>query len=584
MVADGWTIASPVTWVGAGAVTAVKATVLLLAAAGVARLLERRSAALRHSVWTSALAATLLLPVLAAGLPERVRIASIEVPAALTVSTGSLDTGRATPGAGSAARDAEPSGRGGTAAGDAARREQGTSGLTLPTGLPVEGAGWILTLLWAGGAGLVLAKTAVGSWRLRRIGGRADRLGEGEWRRHARAHWRAMGGKGSPRIRVSPEISAPLTFGVFRPTLLLPQEALDTWSRSRTEAVLVHELAHLRRRDTLTQLVGRLACAAYWFHPLVWHAERAAAVERERACDDTVLRSGARASDYARHLMATAREAGAEMAAMSVPVVRGADLEGRVQSVLGRGVDRRPVTGGAVAGTVLPAVGITVALATLSVDAAPGPAEPEPGGLPGERGEAAPRVVEVEAPEPEGLPVEIPESMDPDTRSAAAGEVGRREPGDPVERLTEALQDPSAAARREAAEALAVLEDPSAVGALRRALVSDSVLAVRKAAAWALGETESEAAVAVLAENLGRADGCWLDQRIARALGETRQPSAVPVLRGLLDSSDPGLRRAAVEGLMENDTDRARSALDAALRSDDPELRTLAADVLGRAG
>jgi hypothetical protein len=391
-----------------------------------------------------------------------------------------------------------------------------------------------------------------------------------------------MGGGGSPRIRVSPEISTPLTFGVLRPTLLLPQEALDTWSGSRTEAVLVHELAHLRRRDTFTQLFGRLACAVYWFHPLAWRAERAAAAERERACDDTVLRVGARASEYARHLMATAREAGAGVAGASVSVVRGPDLEGRILSLLERGADRRPVTRGAVAGTGLPAVGLAVVLAALSVDAAPGPGQAEPTAPPPALAEAPPRAGQAGAPEPAGVLDELLEPPDPETRSGVAEEVGRRGMRSAVGPLTEALEDPSPEVREEAAEALAELEDPSAVAALRRAVLSDPSLGVRERAAWALGETESTAAVEALDEALAKAGNRWLEKRIARALGETRQPSAVPVLQGLLQTRDPGMREAALEGLEENGTEQARLALDAALECDAPDPRARAADVPGR--
>lgn len=580
MIAEGGTIGTPVAWIAAGAVTAAKATVVLLAAALAARLLGRRSAALRHSVWTAALAASLLLPVLVAGLPDRARVASIEVPATWTVSSGSPAAARTPASAAPDAGDARPEGT----APARSPGGKGIAGLPLPPGFPVDAAGWILALLWAGGAGVVLASTAGGWWRLRRIRGRADPLADGAWKRRAGERWAAMGGDGSPRIRVSPEISAPVTFGVLRPTLLLPQEALDTWARSRTEAVLVHELAHLRRRDTFTQLLGRLACAAYWFHPLAWRAERAAAAERERACDDTVLRAGVRASEYARHLMATARDAGAVAAGASVSVVRGPDLEGRIVSLLERGADRRPVTRGAVAGTGLPALGLAVVLAALSVDAAPGPGGGGPTAPHPASAEAPPRAVETEAPETAAVLDELLEAPDPETRSAAAEEVGRREMRDAVGPLTEALEDPSAEVREEAAEALAELEDPSAVAALRRAVLSDPSLGVRKRAAWALGETESTAAVEALDEALAKAGNRWLEKRIARALGETRQPSAVPVLQGLLETRDPHMREAALEGLEENGTERARVALDAALESDDPDLRARAADVLGRGG
>ena len=63
------------------------------------------------------------------------------------------------------------------------------------------------------------------------------------------------------------------------------------WTAERRRAVLVHELAHIRRADCRVQRVTQLACAIYWFNPLIWIAARHLRSERERACDDEVLRA-----------------------------------------------------------------------------------------------------------------------------------------------------------------------------------------------------------------------------------------------------------------------------------------------------
>src|SRR5436190_22338595 len=97
-----------------------------------------------------------------------------------------------------------------------------------------------------------------------------------------------------------------------------------------------HELAHVARRDSLAQLVARLVCTLYWFHPLVWIAERRLRAECERACDDRVVSLGTPATEYASHLLEVARSARAFGAPgfLSVAMARPSQLEGRLLAVL----------------------------------------------------------------------------------------------------------------------------------------------------------------------------------------------------------------------------------------------------------
>ncbi len=90
--------------------------------------------------------------------------------------------------------------------------------------------------------------------------------------------------------------------GVLNPTLLLPADC-DQWSASCRRVVVLHELAHLRRRDCLVQLLADCACAMYWFHPLVHGAASRLRHEREQACDDVVLEAGTSPTKYADHLL-----------------------------------------------------------------------------------------------------------------------------------------------------------------------------------------------------------------------------------------------------------------------------------------
>src|SRR5439155_15248561 len=129
--------------------------------------------------------------------------------------------------------------------------------------------------------------------------------------------------------------SMPMTFGIVRPVVFLPSDAA-TWSEERRRMVLLHELAHVRRGDAATQLLARLALILNWWNPLAWTAWREFLKERERAADDMVLDAGARASDYAGHLLEVARamQAAPALGWAAVAMARRSQLEGRLLNIL----------------------------------------------------------------------------------------------------------------------------------------------------------------------------------------------------------------------------------------------------------
>ena len=124
-----------------------------------------------------------------------------------------------------------------------------------------------------------------------------------------------------------------MTGGVRRPVILLPVSATE-WSEARREAVLAHELVHVRRRDALRQLLGRTVLALYWFHPLSWVASHFAGARREEACDEEVLALGARPSEYAGHLLSLAENKALRARAFSLPMAQQSRLERRIQAIL----------------------------------------------------------------------------------------------------------------------------------------------------------------------------------------------------------------------------------------------------------
>lgn len=92
-----------------------------------------------------------------------------------------------------------------------------------------------------------------------------------------------------PRICVSSSRRAPLTFGVFRPTVLLPEDL--PVGDAQFQLVLAHELAHIRRKDCLRKLLLTVCLCLYWWNPLVWLMVWLANRDMELACDEAVLRA-----------------------------------------------------------------------------------------------------------------------------------------------------------------------------------------------------------------------------------------------------------------------------------------------------
>src|SRR5262249_44343611 len=101
----------------------------------------------------------------------------------------------------------------------------------------------------------------------------------------------------------SPSFLEPGIFGVFRPVLLLPDGIFESLTPDQWKSVLAHELCHVRHRDNLIGLLQMFVEAVLWFHPLVWWIGKRIIQEREKACDEEVLRLGNEARTYAQGIL-----------------------------------------------------------------------------------------------------------------------------------------------------------------------------------------------------------------------------------------------------------------------------------------
>ncbi len=176
------------------------------------------------------------------------------------------------------------------------------------------------------------------------------------------------------RVVESDRIASPCTWGVLRPILLLPS-AGNAWPESARYAALVHELAHIQRRDALCNLISRLACVLHWYNPLVWLAARHARTLQERACDDAVLCAGAMPSDYAQFLLDIAADTSGmpRPARLAIGMAHGSSLRARIVAILDPRASRsRPQRAHLIAACTSLFV-VTILLATTSVAVEPPP-------------------------------------------------------------------------------------------------------------------------------------------------------------------------------------------------------------------
>lgn len=212
--------------------------------------------------------------------------------------------------------------------------------------------------IWLLGVLVALVRLAVGTVRMARRARDAELVADPMLPSDVQRLARGQGIRRPITVLQARQECVPVTWGIVYPVLLLPPSAAQ-WSAERRRVVLQHEVAHIARVDSFTQLLAQVAAALAWFHPLAWLAVRRANEERERACDDLVLANGTPAPDYASELLALARAVSrADAPAFAaLPVAGPSFFDARVRAILDTAMRRerapRGWTVGASAGLLL---------------------------------------------------------------------------------------------------------------------------------------------------------------------------------------------------------------------------------------
>ncbi|MBN1555079.1 MAG: M56 family metallopeptidase, partial [Phycisphaerae bacterium] len=396
-----------------------KGLVLVLPAWGISRLFGKTSAAGRHTVWTLTVIALLALPILSAALPQwqlpllpewaKYQQAEEGNSEEAIITPDTLDETQALRGENPFSPRSGDTELSSLAEGDnlvspeinitlnavgkdsdraeilatraemeGNRAEDGKNlGRTRTRARYYAWPVWVL-LTWLVGAAVVLLPPAMGTLGAVRRVRRSKPVTQESFQTLLTELAGALHLRRTVRLRHSAGDDIPAVFGLFRPTILIPAGAA-AWSDQRRSVVLLHELAHVKRRDCLTQLLGQLACVLYWFNPLAWLIARQLRIERERACDDLVLSAGQKPSDYADHLLEMVRTLRSRVcpSLAAVAMAKKSNFEHRLLAILDAARPRKALTKATTTAAFLITVAILLPLAMLQVTTKKADTKPE---------------------------------------------------------------------------------------------------------------------------------------------------------------------------------------------------------------
>ncbi len=602
-----------------------RASLVLCAAWALTSVMRRASASTRHFVWICAIAGSMLAPAMTAFGPRW----TVSIPAAFasTQSQAISDTQQS-------AISSSPE-----AASPAATGDSVTSALPPVAPAASSARQFDLTLaavlLWAVGATMILAYAisgAIGAWWIRR----SAAVVEAPWVDEAQTLAEVFEIPGPVVVAESTLVTMPIVCGVWRPSIVVPADAAH-WSDERRRVVVLHELAHIKRRDCLTQSLAQLVCAVYWFNPIVWLAARRMRAERERACDDFVLAAGEKGPDYAAHLLDIAKTAQHRRLSpiVGLAMARPSQLEGRLLAILDPAIRRSSTLYTRVASIAfvlliaVPVGAVHLENSSPSADefesasattsrtpatAAESPAVPplpEPQPRPsvasaatepiaervhrapsGEIGPqldaqiggqiatamAAQNAVAADPKTVEALIAALADS-DPDVRETVVMTLGRMRDERIVPALLPLLKDSSADVREHVVFALARTGDPRAAAAVMT-MVDDASADVRQQAVHLLAQSRNRDAVPALLKAL-KDSSADVRQQAVFGLGHLRDASAVEPLLDALKDSSADVRQQAAFALGQIRDPRALPALTAALRDAVADVRQQAAFAIG---
>lgn len=298
---------------------ALKSSAVLFAASLIALFLRRRSAAVRHLVWTAAFVVLFALPFFSAMPALKISVLVHFMPTEVAFHAAA-----AKPAMAPTTQSQSP----------VLSAQNPTAMQWIPN--------WRITLLivWCVGTLVSLGQMLAALAAMRRIRRRSYPMAIPNFASFAAS----LHIKSPVELFACPQGNMPMNFGLLHQAIFLPLDVLEG-DEERCHMVILHELAHVRRNDVATHILARVALSFYWWNPLAWLAWREFLKERERAADDLVLTAGARPSRYANHLLeiAASMQSPSVLAPATVAMARRSQLEGRLVAILESGRNRSDV-------------------------------------------------------------------------------------------------------------------------------------------------------------------------------------------------------------------------------------------------